>query len=985
MKLPAPLTFSRLAASEADFGRGGSGKMNSESQGAPLPRTRGRGAPKTLSPEYGGEGRRAAQIRKGVMPSLLLFLTLVLAVFMPGSRADTEAGKDKKDNAALQAASALYAEIRSETLPNGLRVYLKPIPGAEIVSTMVAYKVGSADEDLDATGLSHYLEHLMFKGTDKIQPGDIDRLTLRNGGANNAYTSEDMTVYHFDFASDRWEGALEVEADRMQNLRIDEKHEFEQEKGAVIEELQRGEDEPWDLEQKAILPVLFGKKAPYGHPVIGEREHVRGATAKVIKAHYDKWYHPNNAALIVCGDFEPDKAMAKIKKLFGPIPMAVLPKRKPEIEIQRKGPQRLEIDSKFESPRLMEGYNTVPSNHPDTYALDVLDSLLTSGKTSRLYKKFIEGEEIATSVSSANTGGRYPGWFTVQMELLRNKDVGSAEKLLLGELQKLRDEPVSEAELKRVKQTLLANTIFARESVHGLADSIARGVMVADLDFLKNYLPRILAVTAGDIQKAAKKYLDPEKRVAVWSVPKKKEGADKDDGAVGQSRISSPRRTERHKDGRAAAGKGMVLQDAKRVVLPNGLVLLLLENHRLPILVAQAAVRHVSLLEPEAKAGLAALMGSLLDEGTAKHSSAEIAEAIENVGGKLDLNSSGGSVRVLAPDRHLGLNLLLECLSQPIFPKDAVGREKAQQLSSIDDRELQPEVKAEQVFHQLIFGKHPAGRPALGTRKTVEPLTRADCVAFHKEVFVPNNTILAVVGDFDTKDIIDEITRLTADWKKADLAKPNPPEVMKPKEYTERILTMPDAAQLHLHMGHVGIRRNDPDYYKLLVMDYILGTGPGFTDRLSSKLRDRAGLAYEVSGNITATAGEEPGIFNCYVGTDPKNFDKVRKMILTEIKLIRDTKPTKEEVEDVKQYLLGNLPFQLTTIGRVAGQLVSVERLGLGLDYLDKYRQAVAAVTPEDIQEVAKKHLDPDRLILTAAGAVSAEGKVLEKAPTPNQ
>jgi zinc protease len=314
-----------------------------------------------------------------------------------------------------------------------------------------------------------------------------------------------------------------------------------------------------------------------------------------------------------------------------------------------------------------------------------------------------------------------------------------------------------------------------------------------------------------------------------------------------------------------------------------------------------------------------------------------------------------------------------------------VGREKAQQLSVIDDRELQPEAKAQQVFHQLIFGKHPAGRPALGTRKTVEPLTRADCVAFHKEVFVPNNTTLAVVGDFDSKDIIDEITKLTADWKKADLAKPKPPEVMKPKEYTERILTMPDAAQLHLFMGHIGIRRNDPDYYKLLVMDYILGTGPGFTDRLSSKLRDRAGLAYEVSGNITATAGEEPGIFNCYVGTAPENFDKVRKMILTEIKLIRDTKPTKDEVEDAKKYLLGNLPFQLTTIGRVAGQLVSVERLGLGLDYLDKYRQAVAAVTPEDIQEVAKKHLDPDRLILTAVGAVSAEGKALEKTPTPNQ
>ena len=161
------------------------------------------------------------------------------------------------DSAALRAAAALYEGIRTETLPNGLRVYLKPVPGAATVTTMVAYKVGSSDEDLDNTGLSHYLEHLMFKGTDKIMPGDIDRVTLRNGGQNNAYTSEDYTIYHFDFAADRWEVALEIEADRMRNLRIDAKHEFEQEKGAVVSELEMDEDQLYDLESKTIVPLLF--------------------------------------------------------------------------------------------------------------------------------------------------------------------------------------------------------------------------------------------------------------------------------------------------------------------------------------------------------------------------------------------------------------------------------------------------------------------------------------------------------------------------------------------------------------------------------------------------------------------------------------------------------------------------------------------------------------------------------------------------------
>src|SRR5262245_30319207 len=322
------------------------------------------------------------------------------------------------DDPALKAAAAFYEGIRTATLPNGLRVYLKPIPGAPMVTTMVAYKVGSADENLDRTGLSHYLEHLMFKGTDKLVPGDIDRMTQRSGGRNNANTSEDCTVYHFDFAAEQWDTALRIEDDRMRKLRIDEKHEFQQEKGAVVSELEMNEDQPFDLEYKVILPLLFGKASPYGHPVIGERDHVRGATAEVIKAHYDLWYHPNNAALVICGGFDPDKALAKVKELFGPIPQGTLPQRKLAAPAERTGPVRHEFPSKFEVPRLLFGYNGVRRGDPDEPALDVLAAVLGSGKTSRLYKRLVEGEEIAKEVAAGNQPGRYPGWFAVQAELL---------------------------------------------------------------------------------------------------------------------------------------------------------------------------------------------------------------------------------------------------------------------------------------------------------------------------------------------------------------------------------------------------------------------------------------------------------------------------------------------------------------------------------------------------------------------------------------
>lgn len=908
--------------------------------------------------------------------SLVRSVLVVALAAVPFGGVASRAADTPAAAAALKAAAALYEGVRTETLANGLRVYLKPIPGAPTVTTMMAYKVGSADEDLSATGLAHYLEHLMFKGTETIMPGDIDRLTLRNGGSNNASTSEDMTLYHFDFAADKWPIALEIEADRMRNLRIDEKHEFQQEKGAVINELARNEDEPWDLEQKAILPMLFGKTTPYGHPVIGEREHVRGATAAVIKDFYDRWYHPNNAALVIVGGFNSDEAMALVKKHFASIPAGKLPARKEPGKASEKRPARLEMPSKFDAPRLLLGFNTVRVTDPEDPVLDVIQFVLAGGRTGRLYKKLVEGDEVATAVDASNYTGRYPGWFAIQAELLPHVDRAAVEATVLKELKRLASEPVPEAELRRAKQGVVASVVFARESVHGLAESLARGVTNADLEWLKTSLPRVMAVTAEDVQRVAKQYLNPEDRVVVWSVPPK--GAeDKPASAARGLRRSLARQAA------TAADVPFSLKDTQRVVLPNGLTLLLYENRRLPIFVASASVRNVRLYEPEEQAGVSVLTGNLLQEGTAKHSGPQIAEMIEDVGGALSLTSSGGSVKVLAPDRKLGLGLLLECLIQPTFPKEAFAREKQRLLTTITYTEQQPDTRAQTLYRELAYGKHPFGRPVLGRKKAIEPLTPEDCAAFHKKVFVPNNTLLAVVGDFDARTLVEEIKALTADWNKSDLNRLEPPEVAKPAEFTQKIVTMPRATQLHFYMGHVGVRRTNPDYYKLLVMDYVLGTGPGFTDRLSARLRDRQGLAYTVSANISSSAGEQPGLFTCYIGTGPENFAKVKEQFLEELNRIRDEAPTAKEVEDAKQYLICSLPFHFTTNARIAEQLLYIERNGLGFDYIEEYRKGVAAVTPADVQAVAKTYIDPAHLVLVASGPIDEAGKPLAEPKKP--
>jgi zinc protease len=639
-------------------------------------------------------------------------------------------------------------------------------------------------------------------------------------------------------------------------------------------------------------------------------------------------------------------------------------------------PARLEIPSKFATARLLMGFNTVKSSDPDYPILTVLVELLAQGKTGRLYKALVEGAEAALSVSAGNNGGRYPGWLDIQVELIPGKSRSTVEKLVLAELDKLRQEPPGERELRRAQRGILAATLFSRESVHGLADSIAQAVTTNDLEYLKNFLPRVLAVQPADVRRVTRKYLDPQERVVVWSVPEVSPG----ESPAGAGRSKTPRRKAE-----STSDTSFSLRRTKRVKLDNGLVLLLYEDHRLPLVAAEASVEDLSLLEPADKGGVAALTGLMLDEGTRQHTGEQIAESIEDVGGILAMSTSGGSVRVLAPDTRLGLGLLLECLMQPTFPKEAFARKKDQLLASIEDSLAQPDERARLAFRASAYGKHPLGRPTQGTIKSVTPLSPQDCAAFHRRAFVPNNVALAIVGDFDSQQVIDLVTRLTQDWKKTSLDLPAVPQVTRPAEFMQKIITMPQAAQLHFYMGHVGIRRANPDYYKLLVMDYVLGTGPGFTDRLSSRLRDREGLAYTVSATITTTADRQPSLFTCYIGTDPDNFRQVKREFLEEIRRIQAKTPTDQEVEDAKTYLLGNLALQFTTTGSIASQLLTIERNRLGFDYLEDYRKAVAAVTAQDVQAVARKYLDPDRLILVAAGAIDGDGRPLTRAPAPKR
>ena len=403
----------------------------------------------------------------------------------------------------------------------------------------------------------------------------------------------------------------------------------------------------------------------------------------------------------------------------------------------------------------------------------------------------------------------------------------------------------------------------------------------------------------------------------------------------------------------------------------NGLRLLLVENPTLPTISANASVMTGSRYDPEDKAGLALMVSRLLDEGTQTRSSLEIAEAIETVGGAIETDGSYErivvSVGVLKKDVDLALDLLADLLLRPIFPPEYIDKEKQRTLSEIASAKDRPQVVAGWAFNELVYGKHPLHRPSHGYPHTVERITRQDLIEFHERYFVPNNTVLSIVGDFRVSELIPKIDKELSAWETKATAFPKYEPVERQTERRTKKISMP-AEQVNLYLGHLGIERSNPDYYALQILDTILGSGAGFTARIPHRLRDELGLAYTTYASITMTAGQDPGRFVAFIGTSPENMERAHEELIAEIRRAVREPVTAEELQDAKDFLTGSFVFAFETSGQIARFLVHAEIYGLGFDYPDRYPEFIKRVTVEEVSRVARKYLDADNYTLVVVG-----------------
>jgi zinc protease len=432
----------------------------------------------------------------------------------------------------------LKENVFETLLPNGLKVILLENHKAPLVTFQVWYRVGSRNESWGKTGLSHMLEHMMFKGTERVGPEEFSRIIQENGGNDNAFTSRDYTVYFENMSADRVQIPIDLESDRMQNLLLREQ-DFRTERMVVMEERRlRTEDNPQANLQEHMEATAF-LTSPYHWPIIGWKEDIERFTLDNLKAHYGTYYNPVNAILVVVGDFRREELFPKIEKAFGSIAKGIAPNQEKDVDPKQIGERRVLVKKEAQLPYIVMGYHVPNLREPDSYVLEVTATLLAAGKSSRLYQSLVREKRLVLSVDADHSLlSRDPSLFYLSAEILPGKGVAEVEKALDQEIERLKKEPVGEHELEKAKNQIEASFIFAQDSLFYQAMLLAQHEIVLSWRAIDDYLPSIRKVTPEAIQRVARQYLIPDNRTVGILIPlPPKEGKPAQEGAPIRERI----------------------------------------------------------------------------------------------------------------------------------------------------------------------------------------------------------------------------------------------------------------------------------------------------------------------------------------------------------------------------------------------------------------------------------------------------------------
>jgi len=861
-------------------------------------------------------------------------------------------------------------KFRQRTLANGLTVFTIENHQSPTVAIQVWYHVGGKDDPSGRSGFAHLFEHIMFKSTKNQRAENFDRITEDIGGENNAFTEEDATVYHETVPSNYAEKLIWAEADRMANLSVGDA-DFISERAVVEEEFRQSFlARPYGRLELAVESNSWAAH-PYKRGVIGSIANLDAATIQDVRKFHSTYYRPDNATLIVAGDFDPaqidgwvDKYFGRIPKPAGDVPRVsiVEPPRTAEARFHATGPN-------VPLPATDINYLLPRRRSDDSDALRVIETILSRGESSRLNQSLVYRQQIA-SEASANADLRDDaGLFDLTIITAGGKSADDAEKAALAEIDKLKTETVPASELDKARNMLVSEALAARETASGQAFALGEAaVFFGDPERVNTDISRLESVTAADVQRVAQKYFTPENRVVV-----RYENGNEEQGGKSNAPKASPHAAETAftpEETPPAAGAPRQVEFPKPVekTLPNGLRVIVMSRPGSGLVSVAAAVKAGSVFDPNESAGLADFAASLLTRGTTSHTAPQIAETVEALGGSV--SSAAGwdnatvSLSSLAPRLADAMPMFAEVVRSPAFADDEVERLRSEKLDGLAVSLRSPRTLATMTAARVVFGESSYGHAADGTLETTKALKAAEIKQFYAAHFQPQSTTLVFGGDISPDAAFALAAQHFGDWKSAgaDSAAAQPPPT---PQAGGRVVVVdkPDSGQAAIYMARQTIRRGDKSYAVGRVANGVLGEG--YSARLNEEIRIKRGLSYGASSRLDAR--KDSGLF--LAGAQSRNDAAAEVAGLMKTELVRlSTEPVgAEELTMRKAAISGNYARQLERAAGLVSTIVSLASCDLPLSTLNSYLPRIQKVTPSQIKKFAAKSLaagDTDIIIV---------------------
>ncbi|MGH7951608.1 MAG: M16 family metallopeptidase [Limisphaerales bacterium] len=837
----------------------------------------------------------------------------------------------------LDSIPSLPSGVTLSTLENGLVIIVREDHSAPVVSAQAWCTSGSIHEGrwLGA-GLSHVLEHMLFKGTTTRPGSRIDQEVQEAGGYMNAYTSFDRTVYHIDVPNTGARTAIDILCDIMQHANLPP-GELAKEMDVIRREMDMGQDNPTSRSGRRLFETAY-TRSPYRFTIIGYPDIFNELKPDDIRNYYTEKYAPNNCFFVVAGDIKKDEVLAHIKSAYAKTKSRAIPPMVLPIEPKQTAAREIIEEAPIELGHLHFAWHIPELRHPDVPVLDVLAVLLGHGHSSRLFQQVRERQGVAHHVDAWTYNPGSTG--LLGMSAIVDADKFSAARdAMFAEVEKIKSLSVSAGEVQKAVKQFISGALATRKTMEGQAQNLGGNWIVAsDLNFSERYLAAVKRVSHNDVQRVAREYLTSENRTLYALLP---EGATPKLKAEIETSADHP---------------------IQKIEFPNGLKLLVKEDSRLPFVEFRAVFQGGVLAETTANNGITMLLAKMLLKGTAKRSAEKIATEIESIGGHIDSyggnQSFGVNAEVLADDFATGLDLVADVLLNPIFPANELEREREIQIADIRSRKDDLLKSASVAMRRALFGENGYGLDSLGNEESAGKISIADLKTFHQKLTAPNNCVLAIYGDVKIGEVKAAVEKAFGSWRIGEKIKHPTSNIQHPT--SNRVTETRDKKQAVLVIGFPGTTMQNDDRYAL---DLIQESCSDLGSRLFLRIRDELGLAYYVGAQNFA--GVAPGYFAFYTGTEPAKAELVEKELLKEAELLRTEGLTAEELKRAKAKIIGQKKISRQELGHLASTTALDELYGLGWQRAELDDAKFEAVALEQIKTVAQKYLKPDAFVVS--------------------